>query len=227
MQMNIWIVIIIVAAVAGIILLSGKTPLRRKTREEYLRELAQFLEGQLSPLEGFENSFKILFQSAGRAFEFQDIEEKGFAGPGHKAFLRTKTDSHLTISFTEAARPTIRSNIVQASQIGEEEGSSLIIPRELKEFKIFTNNVKQANALFFDEKILDIFVNFKQLDPRGHSVVPFRVQDGWLSLEFFSGVEMQPSLFDLQHSVAKIEDYLKDFLFLAKAIEKKCQEFNP
>lgn len=225
--MNIWIVVLILAAIVGIILLSGKTPSRRKTREEYLHELAQFLEGQFSLLEGFDNSFKITFQFGGRPFEFQDIEEKGFGGPGHKAFLRTKTDGNLTMNFTEAARPTIRSNIVQASQISEPEISSLTIPRELKEFKIFTNQVKKVNRLFADSKVLDVFINLKQLDPRGHPVMPFRIQDGWLSLEFFSGVEMQPSLFDLQHSVAKIEEYLKDFLFLAQAIEKKEKEFNP
>ena len=222
--MPIWMIIFIIVAVVGIILLSGTTLLRKKTREEYLQELVQFLEGKLSPLEGYENSFRITFQYEGRAFEFQDIEDKGFAGLGHKAFLRTQTDSVLTLSFTEAARSGIRSNIVQASQISSKETSSLTIPEELKEFKIFTNQIKQAGALFFDDTILDIFVNYKQQDPHGHPLMPLRIQDGWLSLEFFSGINMHPNLFDLQNSVSKIERYLKHFLILAKVIEQNEKE---
>jgi hypothetical protein len=75
-----------------------------------------------------------------------------------------------------------------------------------------------VNEFFGDYKIVDIFADFKNLQT-GHPILPLRVQDGIISLEFYPTLTMKPNIFDLQHGVANIEQYLDKMLFLAKQIE--------
>lgn len=223
--MNLWIIAIVMIIVVGIILLSGKTSgLRKKTQEEYLKEFTKFVEGKCEPLPDYENSFRIIFDFEGRLFEFDGIEDKGLQETRYKAFLKTKTKSDLTVSLTEAPRATIRSTIVQASQISDQPIEAVVVPRELKQFSIFTNHVRELNALLADPKILDIFKHFKNTGPRGEPVMTLRIQDGWISLEFSSSVTIKPSWFELQQGVARIERYLDQMRILAKGVEGQFKQ---
>ena len=223
--MNGWIVAIIIFSVAGIIFLSSKnTPIRKKTREDFLEELRKFLEGRLEPLAHFENSYRIAFDFEGRAFEFEHIEDKGFEKVHYKAFLKTKTPTDFILNFTEAARATIRSDIVQASNIKEPTVERVAIPKELKGFNIFSNHPVWVNGIFAYDKILDIFLDLRSKGPRGEPIMPIRVQDGVVSLEFYLGALLKPNLHDVHENVAKIENYLDRVALLAEAIEEQAQK---
>jgi len=224
--MSVWIIAIIALLVVGIIVLSAQAPPKPKTRAECLERLNKFLEGQLTPLEGYEQGYKITFHFDGTDFVFEDIEEEGFQEKVHKAFLKTKTQTNLTITFTESERATIRSNIVKALEITDKPIEKLAIPKELKRFKVFTNDIEKTNALFGDPRVLDIFVHYANTGLRGEPSMSLKIQDGWIVLEFFSSVTMRPNLFDVMQSPAKIESQVINLIRLAKVVEGKQAGFG-
>ncbi len=215
-----WIIAIIVLIVAGIIFLTGSSPLKKKTRQEYLEELSRFLEGQLSPLEEGTNNYQIAFKFEGRDFVYEDLEQEGFQEKVHKAFLKTQTKSSLTMDFTEEVRMTIKSRVVQASEISDKPIEKLNVPKSLKKFKIFANHIEKANALFDDPKALRIFTYYANTGLRGEAVMTLRLQTGLIILEFTSNMDMRPNLFELLHSPAKIEQDLRNLISLAKILEE-------
>ena len=113
------IFVIAVILTAGIILLSGKSPLKKKkTREQFLQDLAEFLEGTLEPIEddANPNSFRIRFKYSGVDFVYEDFEKLGFKDKIYIAYLRAKTTSRLTLTFSAKKRSTkIRTDIFIAS----------------------------------------------------------------------------------------------------------------
>ncbi len=218
--MNIWIIFIIVTLVLGIILLSGKNvPAQRKSRENQLKEFAHFWEGTLKPLEGYEDSYWIAFKFGGRDFEFEDIQDKGFQETEYKGFLKTRTATDFTLGFTEAPRKSIKTDIVQASHIGEPFAETVAVPKELKAFSVFSNRPQWVNALFRDYRILDVFVSVKGSGGRAEPVMPLRVQNGTISLEFAASHTMKANLNDVRQSAAKLERFVAGLTTLAKAIE--------
>lgn len=218
--MNIWIILIIVTLVLGIILLSGKNvPAQKKNREEQLKEFAHFWEGTLLPLAGHEDSYSIAFKFDGREFEFEDIQDKGFKKVEYKGFLKTKTSTDYTLGFTEAPRSSIKSDIIQASHIKEPTTVTIAVPKELKAFSIFSNRPQWTNALFADYKILDFFLRVKGSGSRAEPIMPLRVQEGLISLEFATSQLMKANLDDVRQSAAKLEKFAAGLTALAKAIE--------
>lgn len=216
-----WIIVTVVVIVLAIVFLSGRSLTKSKTREEYLQELAAYLEGQLSPLTGQTPGYQIVFKFEGRDFIFEDVEQEGFQEKVHKAYLKIKTNSSLTINFTEGSRMTIRSEIVKASDIKDEQIERLMVPKELKKFKVFANDIEKANELFEDPKTKGLFVHYFNTGTRGEPAMALRLQDGLLTLEFFESVAMRPSLYDLMETPAKIENELYNILTLTKLIEAK------
>jgi len=215
-----WIIgFTVIAFAATIILLSDKTPLKKKTREKYLNELNEFLEGKLAALEDYRNSYHISFSYKEREFEFLDIENEGFKGSTYKGYLRTKTKSKLIINFTEKARTTIRTDIVKASEISKETISTVDVPRNLKMFNIYTNDIRKTNKLFHDHKFLDALTKYKHKNDRSCPVIPVKIQEGFLALEFYSDVTRKPSLYDIRHNVTEIDSYLDNLIVLVGAIE--------
>ena len=218
--MNIWIVVIIGALVLGIILLSGKNvPIQRKGREQMLKEFADFWEGAVTPLAGQEDAYSIAFKFDGRDFIFDAVQDKGFQKIEYKGFLRTRAATDLTVEFTEAPRSSIKSNIIQASHIKEPTLETVVTPKDLKVFSIFSNRPGLLNGLFRDYRVLDIFLNFKSAGARGEPVMPLRVQDGLISLEFVSSHTMKANLDEILQSPAKSERFVASLTVLAKGIE--------
>lgn len=217
--MTAWIIGIVVVIVVAILILTGSSPMKAKTREDYLEELRRYLEGQLTPLTGDTPGYQVAFNFEGRDFIFEDIEQEGFQEKVHKAFLKTKINSPLAIRFTEGTRMTIRSTLVQVSDIKDNPIEQLSVPKELQKFKVTTNDIEKTNALFDDPKISKLFVHYFNTGLRGDPMMALRIQDDWLSLEFCEPHHMRPNLFDLMQAPAKIEHELFNMITLANTIE--------
>ena len=147
------------------------------------------------------------------------MKEKGFEKKEYKGFLKTKTNTDFTIAFTEAPRSTIKSNIMQASHIGEPLVETVATPKELKVFSIFSNRPQWVNVLFRDYQVLDVFLKVKGSGARGEPIMPLRVQEGLISLEFAAAHTMKANLNDVRQSAAKLEKFVAGLTVLAKAIE--------
>ena len=114
----IWVIIIVVLLVAGILFLSSHSPIKKKSREEFLEEVAKFIEGKLEKAQGQEGSYQINFNFEGQHFLYEDFEDKGFKEKLNKAYIKSQTSTNLTLAFTEKERKMrILSDVFIASNI--------------------------------------------------------------------------------------------------------------
>jgi len=204
--MNVLFIIGIVVLILGVVLLSFNSPVKKKPRQQFLKELAGFVGGTGKAIEGKENCFQICFNFEGQDFIFEDIEEKGFETMLNKAYLKAKTPAYLTLNFTEKERSMrIKSDILVMSDIKDEQKRKEIkvrTPKELEKLKIFTDNPSAVNELFKDNKIVQIFNDFKNVDNRGSHSVSLKVTHGELILEFHSNESFYPSLAALHSHIS-------------------------
>lgn len=222
--MNPLVVIVIAAMIIGIVYLSHLLMQNTGGRDRSLQKLADFLEGKLEPLEGFDNSYKIEFEHKGKSFVYEDVEDKGFSDVSHyRAFLKHKTSTPFVLSFTEKSRTQMRANIKSLQDVVRNpwgsKANDLATPKGLEEFTIFTNQIPQANELFANEQIVDIFVRYKNIDARGYPVMSLEIPDGTAVLRFHGEGELKPNLFDLRSNVASIEHHLDNMVVIIDKVE--------
>lgn len=224
--MNGLLVLVFMFFLAGIILLGVRSPLKKRTREGYLQDLAKFLEGELEPIEegALDNSFRVRFKFSGEEFVYEDTEELGFKSKIYKGYLKIKTPSKLTLTFTEKKRSTkIRTDIFIASEISTQQLEKHIrpnVPDHLKDFKVFTNDSLEANKLLEDKKISNIFKQFKNINSRGYPFSSIGIIDGAVILEFFSDRAFSPNLASLWSDVASIENYLNKLMVIVRKLKE-------
>ncbi len=224
--MNGLIILIILIFLAAICLLVGKSSHEKKTREEFLRELADFLEGTLEPMdeEAYPNSFKIQFNFSGKEFVYEDLEKQGFKNKVYVANLKVKAHRMFTLTFTEKKRSTtIRSNIYMASEISSqqaEESTQIRMPRPLKDLVVVTNDTFIANKLLEGSRTSSIIKRFRNVDAQGRPFMSIKIVKGVLSLEFYSGKTFEPNIPALKAKIASIENYLKKLVVLINVIQE-------
>ena len=222
--MNNLAAIVVVLMIGAIIYLSsGGLGGKRDKRKSYLEEMVKFLEAPLEKIEGEENSYCIKFQYKGREFIYEDIEEAGFKKSVFCGVLRAKTPFDLNLALTERGRPSMREGITSIQDVTSpwlQNVGKVLTPPELKEFSVFTNNMKAANALLSDGQILKILLRYKNIDSRGHPVMSLEFINGMMALRFHSTGGLVPSLFDLQGNASSIEDYLNKFLVILDKLQK-------
>ena len=220
-------VLIVLLFLGGIILLSAKSPLEKKTREHFLQELADFLEGTLEPIESDagENSFRIKFRFKGEEFVYEDMEKQGFKDKVYKAYLKAKIPNKLTLTFTEKRRSTkIRTDIFIASEVSTDyvnEYVQLRVPKYLKDLKVFTNDSVATNKIFEDNKTAAIFKKFKNVDNRGYPFLSIGIVEGEIILEFRSIKTCYPNVFDLRADVSSIDDYLEKLMVIIRKLKEE------
>ncbi len=225
----IWIILVVIVLLAGIILLSGSSSPKKQTREQFLRSLAKFVEGDLQAIEGEPDAYGIRFTFEGQSFVYEDVSDRGFARllrqeGAYKAYLKTKTAGHFTLSFTEEPRSTtfVRSDVIIASKIPDEptpQETRVHVPPKLKGLNIHTNDVQRANTLLENDKVVSIFSQLKNIDARGCPSMPLRIVDGEVILEFYSSMQKNPSRAALMRHISSMENYLEKFLRIVKLLQ--------
>lgn len=226
--MSWFLLLLILFFLGGIIFLSAKSPFEKKTREQFLQELTAFLEGTLEPFgdEAYGRSFRILFRFGGEEFVFEDLEKHGFRDKVYIAYLKVKTPSRLTLTFTEKRRSArIRTDIFMASEISTrqvEDHVLLQVPKYLKDLKVSTNDPVGANRLFEDKKTAAVFRRFKNVDSRGYPFLSIGIVDGTVILEFYSEKTFNPNLSGLWADIASIEGYLDKLTVIVRKLKEEC-----
>ena len=218
----VWTIFILIALCVGIILLGGYSPLKIQTREQFLQSLAKFLEGDLKPIEGEEEGFRIRFNFEGQTFLSEDVPEYGFAEKAYKGYLKTQSPTKLTLSFTEKPRSTlIKSDVIIASKIqdGPTEGRARVrVPSKLKDLNVHTNDPFLVNALWDNPKIVFIFSGFKNVDARGYPSMSIRMMDGLLVLEFSPMIDKKPNRPTLIRDIHVMDAYPTQLLKIIKRL---------
>ncbi len=215
----IWIVIIVVILLAGIILLNSNILFRRPTLEQFLQSLAKFLEGKLRPIEGLSESFQVDFFFEGQPFVYEDVPDRGFKEEARKGYLKTRVHADFTLYFTEKPRSTtIKTDLLISSQIADgpvRPDVSVVLPPSLKGLNVQTNHVRLANKLLANAKIVDILLEFRNVDSRGYPSMSWRIMEGVMMLEFHPAPGKIPNYHDLRGHISSVEDYLEG---LAKVV---------
>ena len=229
--MNILIILAAVIMVGAIIFLTMVSS-QRTTRKGYLKNLMAFVEGEMTSIEGAENSFRIQFIYKEKEFIYEDIEEQGFNNAlFHSSYLKVRTKSDLNLAFTEKERHRIRDNVSSLKDIHspwKQNVGKVMLPEELEPFSVYTNNPMLINELMRDEQIIRIFVRFKNVDSRGHPLMSLEIMDGTIILKFHSTAGLRPNLFDLQQNVTLIEDFLEKLVSIVDKVNeiKADQDFS-
>lgn len=218
--------LVILLLIAGIILLkSGHSPLKKTSREESLQSLAKFVEGRLEPMAGQTGGFRIRFTLEDQEFIYEDVPEKGFGESAYKGCLKAETGRPFSLMFTEKERGGMaRLKLIIPSQIPDEPsqaGAKLDVPESLKDLNIHTNNPAAANKLLGDRKVLSFFTELKNIDNRGHALMPFKIMDGAVILEFQSLPARHPSLQALYNDISVMDVYLDKLLVFIKKLKEE------
>ncbi|MCK5082350.1 MAG: hypothetical protein KAR31_05540 [Candidatus Omnitrophica bacterium] len=225
--MNILLGLVVILLLGGIILLSAKSPFEKKTRKQFLEELANFLEGTLEPMEGDagESSFRIIFQFKGQEFIYEDLEKQGFKDKVYRASLRAQSPKKLTLTFTEKKRSTkIRTNIFLASEVSTQyvnEHVRLQVPKYLKDMNVYTNDPTEANKIFEDSKAASIFKKFKNIDNRGYPFLSIGIVEGEVILEFRAEKTCHPNVSDLQADIPAVDDFLERMMVVIRKLNEE------
>ncbi len=222
------VILSIVILLALIIYFTMNTPMGIKQRTKYLESMAHLFESKLEPVLGAENSYRMNFNYHGNECSYEEIEVQTSKSISHCGFLKVRTPSRLSLSFTERARTQIRSNVqsledVAASMWGT-SAERVTLPKHLQDFHVYTNNTTIANKFLKDEKVIKIFTAYRNRDSRGHPVMSLEIVEGVISLEFHTPGELTPSIIDLQHNVTAAETYLQELLIIAEALKTAEKE---
>lgn len=223
----IWIIIIVVVLLAGIILLNSNILFRKPTPEQFLQSLAKSLEGKPRPIEGQPESFQIDFFFAGQSFVYEDVPDRGFKEEARKGYLKTRVHADFTLYFTEKPRSTtIKTDIFISSQIPDGPTRPdvwVVLPPSLKGLDVQTNNIRLANKLLANARIVDLLLEFRNIDSRGSPSLSWKIVDGLMILEFHPAPGKIPNYHDLLGRVSSIEDHLEE---LAKIV-RFFKELSP
>jgi len=215
----VWIVIIIFVLLAGIILASSNVFARKPTREQFLQSLGKFLEGKLRPIDGQPGGFQIDFFFEGQAFVYEDVIDRGFKEEARKGSLKTTIHKDFSLYFTEKPRSTtIKTDVLIVSKIPDEPirpDTMVALPPSLKGLDVQTNNIRLANKILANARIVDILLEFRSVDSRGYPSMSWKIADGVMILEFHPAEGKIPSYRDLTGRVSAVEDYLEE---LAKIV---------
>ena len=224
--MNGFFILVVVLLLVGIIILSGPSQLKKRTREERLQDLAKFLEGTLEPIEdeGYSNSFRIRFKFSDEDFVFEDWEKQGFKDKVYMAYLKVKTPNCLTLNFSEKERSTkIRTDIFIASDVPSQQIGRTVqlqVPKHLNDLNVSTNDTTAANELLEVGKISSIFKQFKNKDSRGRSFMPIKIINGVVTLEFYSDKILKPNLLTLYSDISSIDGYLNKLMVFVRELRE-------
>ncbi|MCK5082495.1 MAG: hypothetical protein KAR31_06270 [Candidatus Omnitrophica bacterium] len=225
--MSMAMILVVVFCLGGIILLNAKSPFEKKTRKQFLEELASFVDGTLEPIkaDAGENSFRIKFRFKDQEFIYEDMEKQGFKDKVYKSYLKTRVPNKLTLTFTEKKRSTtIKTDIFISSDISTQylkEHVALQVPKYLKDLKVFTNDPVEANKIFEDKKTVSVLKKFKNIDSRGYPFVSIEIVKGEVTLEFRSIKTCYPNVFDLRGDVSLIDNHLEEMM----VVIRKFKEF--
>lgn len=221
--MTIVIILIVIVFAAGIFLFTQASGVSSKTREEYLAEMANYLEGVLEPMEGQKESYQIKFKFDGFDVVYEDHILPGFRSPVNRAHIKIKQSGTLVLTFHERtqSQKIVSGKISMIHKVDvNEQRQSLKIPEKFKGFAIHTNNIERMNKIFSDQKFMAVLSKFKNTDSRGYLFMAVRLLDGEITLDLHNENRYYPSLLVIRKNLHLMEDPIKDAIEISKILKK-------
>ena len=220
--MTIIIVLIVIVFAAGIVLFTQASTVSAKSREEYLADLAKYLESDVEKIEGQDGAYRINFKFDGFDVTYEDTILPGFKREVNRAHIKIKQHGDLVLTFHEKnqGQKVITGDISLTSKVVTDTSETVKVPSKLKDFQIQTNNAPRINKLFNDSRFVALLAKFKNFDARGYLFMAFRLLDGDIVLDMHNENRFYPSLFVIHKNVHLIEDPIKDAIDISKLLKK-------
>ena len=98
------------------------------------------------------------------------------------------------------------------------------LPPSLRGLDVQTNNIRLANKFLANAKIVDILLEFRNIDSRGSPSMSWRIMDGMMTLEFHPAGGKIPNYHDLTGRISSIEDYLEEFVKIIRFFKELLPE---
>ena len=207
-----WMLVIISAVlVVGIIIINS---LGKQTRSQFLKDLETFLDGKLEPMDDKSNGYKITFSIEGMNMVFEDVPEVGFESEAFRGILRAPLGFKYALNFTEKEkRKTMGSSMVTISDKptdAVQDRISIKLPEPLNMFNVFTDDSWLTNKIILDKQCLELFVKYKNTDVTGYPIMPLRIINGEVLLDFHSSGSLKPSMDEIRADKAKMDNYVDE-----------------
>ena len=230
-----WIVVIVCVLLAGIILLNSNVFSRKPTREQFLQSLEKLLEGKLRPIAGQPagrlpagGGMQIDFFFEGQSFVYEDVPDRGFKEEARKGYLKTRVHADFTLYFTEKPRSTtIKTDVFISSRVPDgptRPDAWVALPPSLKGLDVQTNNIRLANKFLANARIVDLLLEFRNIDSRGSPSMSWKIMDGMMILEFHPAGRKIPNYHDLTGRIASIEDHLEELVKIVRFFKELSPE---
>ena len=224
----IWIIIIVVVLLVGIILLNSNILFRKPTPEQFLQSLAKSLEGKLRPIDGLLDGSQIDFFFEGQSFVYEDVPDRGFKEEARKGCLKTRIHADFSLYFTEKPRSTtMKTDVFISSQVPDgpaRPDAWVALPPSFKGLDVQTNNIRLANKLLANARIVDLLLEFRNIDSRGSPSMSWKIMDGMMVLEFHPAGGKTPNYHDLTGRISSIEDYLEELVKIVRFFKELSPE---
>ena len=244
-----WIVVTVCVFLAGIILLNSNVFSRKPTREQFLHSLEKLLEGKLRPVDGQPadrlpprghrspegeeplaagGGMQIDFFFEGQSFVYEDVPDRGFKEEARKGCLKTRIHADFSLYFTEKPRSTtMKTDVFISSQVPDgptRPDAWVALPPSFKGLDVQTNNIRLANKLLANARIVDLLLEFRNTDSRGSPSMSWKIMDGMMILEFHPAGRKIPNYHDLTGRIASIEDHLEELVKIVRFFKELSPE---
>lgn len=215
--------LILIAVIVAVFLLGNVNNKKESSHEAFISKFNNFVKGKIVPVENYENSFRVEFDFEGRSFNLEDLEMAGFSEKSRKVHINHPTGTNFTLMLSEKKRGgRVQSDIMMVSKLPKNikaNSSKLRIPKQLKNFSIHTNDPTTANKLFDDDKILGIYSEFRNSDPRGRPFHSLKILDGVISLHFHNQTGYKPNYYSLKNELAMLEGILDKLIVISDKLK--------
>lgn len=226
-MMTFLLIIIFMGFLFGFVVLSGqlaKPVVFEESREQFLKDMVDFLEGTLETSGEHDASSRISFNYEGSDFVFEDIEMTGFKDVTFKGYLRLQTKTKLTLSFLEKKQKGFKSGSSFRTSHSDNrslKSEDIVLPKGLDMMSVTTNAPEKVSLLLKDRQVVKILKKFKNKVSRGFETISLKVTNGMLILEFEEIDTFNPSLSKLRKKPESIEAYVVLLRDLAQKIDQK------
>ncbi len=146
------------------------------------------------------------------------MEQLSFNEKMFKSYLRVFTSCDLDLVFSEKKSTPM----IQEARV--EKNKKVGLPKNLRVFSAHSTKRDLADLLLQDDRVMQIFSGFKNVDQRGYPIMPLKIIKGEVVLEFNPQGNIKPSRSALVQNVPSIEDCLNKLLVVVgrlKIIKEK------
>lgn len=190
-----------------------------KDREQFLREMADFLEGDI--IKENDSLSKISFVYKNHPFVYEDIVKYDLGQKYHKGFIKAKIQSPLVLFLIEKERQDALTaeGLLYVDPQKQKRVEIFDLPEELSRMRVFTSDPFKARKVLNDQNVLKMLIQMKNIDYRGAESVPVKIVENMVSVEVYSKGPRKPNLVMFKNDPSMMDEHLRRMIVIADKVD--------